>query len=72
MGDVVHLDVETTVPIDPETVLDGASGANLDACMVIGWDADGKLYLASSDAELGGLLLLLELAKQEILDRALD
>jgi hypothetical protein len=51
MGDVVKLNCLTTLPIPPDDVLSGAMG-KLDHCLLIGIDKDGKMYTASSSADL--------------------
>lgn len=63
MGDVVILDVETTLPIPPERVLEGAIKADLKDVLVVGKDKDGKLYVACSQAAYAEVILLLERAK---------
>lgn len=67
MGDVVDLDCATTLDIDPAKVLTAAAEAGLESAIVIGWDSQSRLYLASSTSEIGGIILLLELAKRELL-----
>lgn len=67
MGDVIDLDVPTTLDLDPPKVLTAAAEANLTTAMVIGEDSEGRLYLASSTGKIGALLILLELAKRDIL-----
>lgn len=51
MGDVVRLNCMTTLPINPDDVLTGTAG-KLDYCLLIGWDKDGNLYTASSEADM--------------------
>lgn len=51
MGDVVKLNCETTLPIDPNDVLTGAKD-KLEHCLLIGIDKDGKMYTASSSADM--------------------
>lgn len=68
MGDVVILDVETTLPIPPERVLQGAIENNIEDVVVIGWNKKTKkLYLASSMAKPAEILLYLELGKSFIM-----
>ncbi len=68
MGDVILLEVETTLPIPVERVLDGARDQNLSLLMVIGRNVDGQLYAASSHGDVGNLLLLMERAKAALLE----
>jgi hypothetical protein len=51
MGDVVKLNCETTLPIDPNDILTGAID-KLDHCLLIGIGKDGKMYSASSSSDL--------------------
>jgi hypothetical protein len=67
-AEVITLSTETTLDIPPERVLSAALGASLDTVLVIGRDAAGELYVASSEADAGALLVLLALAKRTVLD----
>lgn len=69
MGEVVQLDVSTSLDISPAKVCEGAIEAELKSVMLMGWDKDDQLYVAASTGDLGELLLLLELAKQATLDQ---
>lgn len=53
MGDVVFLNVETTLPIPVDRVLDGCR--DLKEVVVMGWDKDGRFILAASEADLEGI-----------------
>lgn len=66
---VIEFTAETFADIDPDDVLDGAKG-QLTEVLVIGRDNEGQLYLASSIADAGDQLLLLELLKRELVERA--
>jgi hypothetical protein len=66
MGDVVELHVATKLDLPPDNVLQGAVGKVADV-VVVGWDNDGDLYIAASQAALGEILILLEKAKEEVL-----
>ncbi len=68
MGDVVILPVVTTLDIPAERVLTGAQTAKLRGTVVIGWDEDGDFYFASSYADGGTVLWLMEQAKRRLLD----
>lgn len=54
------------VPVND--VLAGADRAKLTETVVIGWDKDGQFYFASSEADGGGVLWLLEMAKKRLLE----
>ena len=68
MSNIVEIGGVTTLDIDPDKVLKGAIN-NLSEVFVIGWDEDENLYLASSTSRSGDLLVLLELAKKDLLGR---
>lgn len=67
MGDVVELDTITRLPIPPNRVLEAAIDVVVDHVIVIGWDADGDMYFASSNPDGPETLWLLEKAKAAIL-----
>lgn len=52
----------------PDVVLFDAKTRGLTDVVVIGWDAEGELYMAASTGKIGDQLLLLELAKKALLD----
>lgn len=64
---VVRLPVDTTLDIPVERVLEGALGAELESVIIIGRDANGDLYLASSKSYKPDLLWDVEAAKQNII-----
>ena len=57
----------TKRPLLPETVLVGAIEADLREVLVIGWQGD-ELYVAASRSRVGELLILMEMAKRQLLD----
>lgn len=57
MGDVVKLNCLTTLPIEPDEVLEGAKG-KLETVLLLGWDQNGELYAAASSGDLREALLL--------------
>ena len=62
MGDVVHLNVTTTLDITADRVLEAAMG-KLNGVMILGWDKDGEEWVTSSMGSVGDILFLLERAK---------
>lgn len=66
MGDVVDLGVVTTLPLDPDRILQKAVG-QLDRVVLIGIDKDGGEYFASSDPDGGTVLWDIERAKLKLL-----
>ncbi len=53
--------------IDPDKILEGAI-KKLTTVIVIGEEASGELYVATSNADVGDLLLFMERVKKRILD----
>lgn len=59
----------TRLDLDPDRVLDKAKG-QLQGVVVLGFDQDGGFYAASSYADGGDLLWLLELCKHRLMEHA--
>ena len=55
----------TSIPLDPDRVLEAAKG-KLERVMVLGFTEE-NLYVASSHTEIAEAVLLLELAKDQLL-----
>lgn len=70
MADVITLDCMTTLDIPPERVLQGALDNKISHAVVIGITPEGELYFASAIGSLGDTLILLERAKDELMDRS--
>lgn len=68
MSNVTVLPVVTSLDIPVDRVIRGAEKANLTTCVVIGYDQDGELYFASSVADGGDVLWLMELAKKALMN----
>lgn len=66
MGEVVDLSVITTLPLDPDRLLEKAVG-QLDRVLIIGMDKDGEEYFASSDPDGGTIIWDMERAKLKLL-----
>ena len=67
MGDVVNLNMVTRLDQPPDRILEAALG-ELESVVVIGYDKDGGEYFASSIADGGTVLWLMERLKRELLD----
>jgi hypothetical protein len=65
---IVFFDGVTRLDIPPERVLNSAKEANLENCVVIGWEKNGDFYFASSIASGPEVIWLLELAKKKLLE----
>lgn len=59
----------TTLDLDPDRVLAQATG-KLQGVVVLGFDKDGDFHFASSYADGGDVLWLLEVAKKKLLEIA--
>lgn len=68
MGEVVELPVATSLDIPAERILKAAMESNLESVIVIGRDAEGNDYLATSTADGAEIVWSLELAKKYILE----
>lgn len=71
MGEVVNWRGITTLPLDPERVIDAAKG-KLERVVIIGRTVDGEEYFASSEADGGTVMWDLERAKLRLLRTADD
>jgi len=67
MGEVVELDIVSSLDIPVGRILQRAKDAGLDTAIVIGWDRDGELYFASSVASGPEVLWLIEKTKANLL-----
>lgn len=66
---VVRPSFPTTQPIEPDIVLQGPVRL-LSEVLVIGWiRGEGRLYFGASDPDMSRALMLLEMAKKQILER---
>ena len=59
----------TKLDLDPDLILEGAKG-NLEGVVILGWDSDGDFYGASSYADGGTVMWLLEMCRRKLLDSA--
>ena len=67
-ADILTFNGETVLPIDGDRVLDGAKAANLAEVFVVGRHQSGALFMAATHSELGELFMLLERAKQTLME----
>ena len=68
MGEVVEGNFITRLDIPAERILQKALEAGLETVVITGYDADGNEYFASSVADGGETLWLLERAKKQLLE----
>ena len=68
-AEIVHLDVSTTVPHDPDQILEKAKGNSFDDVLVIGMQPDGEpLWISASTSDVERIVFMLEWAKRSMLD----
>ena len=64
---VTILPCETTLDIPMDRVLEAAIGVGIEQGMVIGWNEEGLLYMASTTSNVPEMIFLLEKAKLQLL-----
>jgi len=69
-AEVVNLETVTRLDLPAERILQAALAAGLESAIVIGYDADGDEYFASSLADGGAVIWLLERSKLRLLRMA--
>jgi hypothetical protein len=62
-ADVVILDVETTLDLPLDRILNGARDAEVSDCLLLGYEPSGDFYMASQTTDAGKMLILLERAR---------
>ena len=68
MGVVVPLGNITYLDLPTDRILEEAKGECKDGVVVLGFDNDGEFYFASSIADGGSVIWLMELAKKKLLE----
>lgn len=69
MGEVIPLGNITRLDLPVDRILDGAKAPLIDGgVVVLGWTASGDTYFASSIADGGSVIWLLEKAKKALLE----
>ena len=71
-AEVINLPCITRLDIDPKRVLSAALDKELSGVFVMGYTAEGEVYFASSYADGGTVMWLMELAKKQLLQIAED
>lgn len=67
MGQVINFTGVTRLDIPPDRMLEAAIG-QLDKVVILGYDKDGEEYIASSAADGGTVLWLMERCKKRIME----
>lgn len=66
MSNIIPIGCITKLDIPPDDVLQGAMG-KLEGAVILGFDKEGEEYFASTYADGGDVLWLLERCKQELM-----
>lgn len=66
-GDVIPLGCVTRLDLPADRVLEGAVG-RMEGVVLVGYDKDGDFYFASTYADGGTVLWLLEQCKKKLLE----
>lgn len=66
-AEILHFDGVTSLDISADRVLDVAKAAEMQSVIIIGYDADGEEYFASSISDGPEVLWALERAKMRLL-----
>lgn len=69
MGDVVILDVDTSLDLPLDRILDGARDNGVSDCLLLGYTEGDQFYMASQTVDAGKLLVLLERARDLLVRR---
>ena len=67
MSKVVPIGCITYLDMPPDVILDSAKG-RMEGVILVGFDTDGELYFASSYADGGTVMWLLEMTKKRLLE----
>lgn len=65
---VVVLNVITTLDVPPERILKGALHRKVKQLVILGYDEDGDEFFASSIADAGSVMWLMERMKKKLLE----
>lgn len=66
-AEILHFDGVTSLDISADRVLEAAKAAEMQAVIIIGYDADGGEYFASSISDGPEVLWALERAKMRLM-----
>ena len=68
MAKIIEFNGITKLDIPPERVLEKAKEAGLEGVVILGFDKNGEYYGASSYADGGTVLWLMELTRKKLLE----
>ena len=67
MSNIIPIGGITLLDIPEDQILEQSKG-KMDGVVLMGWDQDGELYFASSFADGGSVLWLMEKCKEALLE----
>lgn len=67
-NNVIPIGCVTRLDLPVDQVLDAAKDMGLDGVVILGYREDGEQYFASTYADGGNVLWLLEMCKKELLE----
>lgn len=67
MSNVIRLPCVTSLDLDPEVILEGAAG-KLKTVVILGYDHAGAEYFASSVADGGTVMWMMERCKKALME----
>lgn len=65
---ILTFDGVTRLDLSAERILQAAIDAKIESAVVLGYDADGEFYFASTKADGGEVIWLMEIAKKKLLE----
>lgn len=68
MADLLTFNGISRLDLPAERVLQSAIDAKIKTALVLGYDADGEFYFASTKADGGDIIWLMEIAKKKLLE----
>lgn len=67
MGKIIPIGGVTKLDLPPDRILEAAKG-QMEGVVIVGFDKDGEVYAASSYADGGTIMWLLEACKTKMMD----
>lgn len=71
MSNIIPLECITRLDLPPDRILEAAIG-KMEGVVLMGWDKEGELYFASTYADGGTVLWLMEQCKMRLLEPEID
>ncbi len=65
---IVDLPCETSLPLQPDKILQNAVGTGIDEIALLYLDANGEFQMCTSEPDMARNLMLVELARKRLVD----